>query len=178
MKLCTICSLEKTGAHASYCKSCNSARVLAWKKSNREKYNAYMREYSTKNIKDNTRRNRSARKPLTEKQRISARKSQAKWRSENPHKFREYDRKRRASKLNNGFEKYSEEQVLSAYGGACHICNNLINLDASRSVGSIGWEMSLHIDHVIPISKGGPDTLKNVRPSHGICNLRKSATIV
>lgn len=169
MKLCKICSLEKDGSHSSYCKSCNSARVLSWKKSNREKYNKYMREFSK-----NKESKRSLRKPLTEEQRVSARKATAKWRSENLHRYREYDRKRRASKLDNGFEKYSEEQVLSRYGDTCHICNYLINLDASRSIGSLGWEMSLHIDHLIPISKGGPDTLENVRPSHAVCNLKKS----
>jgi len=31
----------------------------------------------------------------------------------------------------------------------------------------------LQIDHVIPIVKGGPDTLNNVRPAHGLCNIKK-----
>jgi len=33
----------------------------------------------------------------------------------------------------------------------------------------------LHIDHLVPLAKGGSDTLENVRPAHGICNLRKWA---
>jgi 5-methylcytosine-specific restriction endonuclease McrA len=36
----------------------------------------------------------------------------------------------------------------------------------------------LHIDHVYPLSKGGLDTLENVRPSHGKCNIVKWATLV
>jgi 5-methylcytosine-specific restriction endonuclease McrA len=169
VKVCKKCGLEKTGSHASYCKSCNSARVVAWKEANREKYNDYMRKfYKNKNAE------RSTRKPLTEEQRASARISQAKWRSKNLHKYREYDRKRRALRLKNGFEKYSEDQVLSRYGNECHICNHIIDLNASRSVGVAGWELSLHIDHLIPISKGGQDRLENVRPSHAACNLKKS----
>jgi len=35
--------------------------------------------------------------------------------------------------------------------------------------------MGLHIDHVMPLSKGGPDTLENVRPAHGSCNVKKQA---
>jgi len=167
-----MCGLEKTGSHASYCKPCNSARVMEWKRANKEKYNSYMKNYAKKSKRVRVR------KPLTDKQRIAATEYKARWRSENLDKYREYDRKRRASKLNNGFEKYSEEQVLSMYGDACHICNNLINLDANRSVGLPNWEMSLHIDHLIPISKGGSDSLENVRPAHALCNLKKSSNMI
>jgi len=33
------------------------------------------------------------------------------------------------------------------------------------------------VDHIVPISKGGNDTIENVRPSHGLCNLRKGSSI-
>jgi len=46
---------------------------------------------------------------------------------------------------------------------------------ANRSPGKNGWEYSLHIDHFIAIANGGQDTLENVRPSHGICNVKKGA---
>ena len=46
-------------------------------------------------------------------------------------------------------------------------------MNAPRQTGLDGWENGLQIDHLIPISKGGPDTLINVRPTHGLCNLRK-----
>jgi 5-methylcytosine-specific restriction endonuclease McrA len=83
--------------------------------------------------------------------------------------------RRRARKLNNGFEKYSELDVISLYGSICHICNIDIDLSLPRKTSTPGWEMGLHIDHLIPISKGGPDTVENVRPAHGICNLKKHA---
>jgi len=35
--------------------------------------------------------------------------------------------------------------------------------------------MSVACDHVVPLSKGGRDDLKNVKPSHGKCNLTKSS---
>lgn len=84
--------------------------------------------------------------------------------------------RRRARKRDNGYEPYSEVQVLLKYGKNCHICNTAIDLKAPRRVGFGDWFLSLHIDHLIPIAKGGPDTLENVRPAHAICNLRKGAS--
>lgn len=81
--------------------------------------------------------------------------------------------RRRARKLNNGTEFYTRKDVLDKYGNICLICNIPIDLSISGKPGSPGWENGLHIDHIIPISKGGPDTLKNVRPTHGRCNLTR-----
>jgi 5-methylcytosine-specific restriction endonuclease McrA len=72
---------------------------------------------------------------------------------------------------------YSDADVLSTYGLDCHICQTPIDLNAPRQVGKNGWEKGLHIDHVYPLSKGGLDTIENVRPSHGKCNIIKWATV-
>lgn len=72
---------------------------------------------------------------------------------------------------------YSDEDVLRLYGTDCHICGEPIDLQADRRTGYPGWERSLHIDHVFPLSKGGTDTLDNVKPAHGRCNIIKWATI-
>lgn len=90
-----------------------------------------------------------------------------------PEKVRELSRKRRAQKINNGFEKYAESEVLELYGTNCYLCNTQIDMDASRRCGDPGWEKGLHIEHVVNIALGGPDTLDNVRPSHALCNLTK-----
>jgi 5-methylcytosine-specific restriction endonuclease McrA len=68
---------------------------------------------------------------------------------------------------------FSANTVIETYGTDCHLCGGAIDLDAPRTTGMPGWEKSLHVDHVIPLSKGGDDTLENVRPSHGKCNVRK-----
>ena len=65
------------------------------------------------------------------------------------------------------------QEVLDKYGSKCHICNKEIDLLAPRKVGVNGWEMGLHLDHIVPLSKGGSDDISNVMPSHGLCNLRK-----
>jgi hypothetical protein len=72
---------------------------------------------------------------------------------------------------------YSEAQVLLTYGQTCHICQTPVDLNAPRQAGKPGWEKGLHIDHVYPLSRGGLDTIENVRPSHGQCNVIKWATV-
>jgi 5-methylcytosine-specific restriction endonuclease McrA len=96
----------------------------------------------------------------------------------NPHIYSEAKRRRRARKLNNGVEKYTELQVLALYGTDCHICKRPVDMSAPRAVGRPGWETGLHIEHVVAIANGGPDTLENVRPSHGQCNLKKNARLI
>ena len=99
-----------------------------------------------------------------------------KWNKEHPERMREVSRKRRANKLQNGHMPYTETQVLDLYGTNCHLCQGPIDMEAPRRINKLkGWELALHIDHVVPIIAGGPDTLENVRPSHAICNMKKGA---
>ena len=102
------------------------------------------------------------------------------------HKYNRTDRKKTNKSrferyLKKGFNPesnyFTANTVLATYGTNCHICDGPIDLNASRKSGSKGWELSLHIDHLNPLSKGGDDTLENVRPSHGQCNLLKSTKI-
>lgn len=145
-----------------YRKEYNSKRNKIWYLKNKDKRNAVSKKWYQENIH----RVKSSRKA---------------WELNNPDivrkNARSKSRKRRALKKNNGFEPYTESQVLNAYGSLCHICDSQIDLSAPRWLGKNGWEYGLHIDHIIPISKGGPDTLSNVRPSHAICNVKKGAKI-
>lgn len=71
-------------------------------------------------------------------------------------------------------ERYTEAEVLELYGTDCHLCGKPIDLDAPQRTGwGKGWERGLQLDHLVPVAKGGADTLANVRPSHGLCNLSK-----
>lgn len=103
------------------------------------------------------------------------------WQNDNIDKKRSYaiktQNKRRAVKKMSSHEPYTLEEVLLKYGTSCHLCKKEIDFNLPRSVGKAGWENSFHIDHLIPISKGGNDTIENVRPSHALCNLRKGASL-
>ena len=96
-----------------------------------------------------------------------------KWAENNPDKVRAKSNRRRAAKLNAVSEFYTVEQVIKIYGSCCHICNSAIDLDAPRTTQKKNWEKGLQLDHVIPLSRGGSDTLDNIRPSHAICNIKK-----
>ena len=104
-----------------------------------------------------------------------ARRKQKKYWAKHPEKAQAFNRKRRARVNNVEHIPYTKEEVLKKYGTDCHICGTPIDLKAPRKAGKTGWEHGLHLDHLIPISKGGPDTIDNVRPAHGVCNLSKGA---
>jgi 5-methylcytosine-specific restriction endonuclease McrA len=73
--------------------------------------------------------------------------------------------------------KYSMFEILLMHGTKCHICNGSIDYSAPRIVGRKGWQNGLHLDHVIPLSKGGSDHIENVKPSHAKCNISKGADV-
>ena len=167
------------------CKECLDAVVAykkLWKKEHPEEYKQRNREYYVKNVQKINERNKRFRienpekvKEYQDKYRVQNKDAREVYRQSNLEKFRHYARKRKAWKLNNGHEEYTEQQVLDRWGEDCHICFESIDFDASRKVGKNNWEKGFHIDHLIPLSKGGGDTLSNVRPAHALCNLQKNA---
>jgi 5-methylcytosine-specific restriction endonuclease McrA len=74
------------------------------------------------------------------------------------------------------------EEIVAEHGSGCYLESNCllgqapIDYSAPRQVGATGWEYAFHPDHVIPMSRGGSDTLDNIRPIHAYCNQRKWAT--
>ncbi|WP_457149575.1 HNH endonuclease [Mycobacteroides abscessus] len=51
----------------------------------------------------------------------------------------------------------------------CHICGTEIDYDADHLD-----PMSFTVDHIVPVSKGGADTLENKAAAHRRCNRIKS----
>jgi 5-methylcytosine-specific restriction endonuclease McrA len=84
----------------------------------------------------------------------------------------------RLAQANAPSEPYTTQQILELYGTDCHICHEPIDLDAPRSVHKQGYQRGLHLDHVIPLSKGGTDLIENVKPSHARCNLSKNGRLL
>lgn len=187
-KTCTYCKQAKpladyyfnhgTTMPRSRCKKCVNLISNNIRKKDPDKYRATNLAYYYAN-KDQLNESRRAKwtevYQQTKEHRLAKQKQH---RKDNPQKVREIARKRRATKRANGWEKYTEAQVLELHGAVCHICGDPIDLSLNRKIGTEGWEMALHIDHVIPISKGGPDKLSNVKPSHGKCNLKKRANLL
>ena len=85
--------------------------------------------------------------------------------------YRERGRKTRAVKHGVAYERWTEEELLETYGSDCYICGDSIDLTLPRT--GKDSEHSFWPDHVIPVSRGGEDTINNVRPCHRQCNQNK-----
>lgn len=82
------------------------------------------------------------------------------WKRLHPEKTAHYARRRRAARTGAG-GAHSTDQVLmllEAYGWRCAYC---------------GGDGRLTIDHVVPLSRGGSDSIDNLVPACGSCNSSK-----
>lgn len=84
------------------------------------------------------------------------------WARANPEQRRESARRRKALiKGADKIETFSKLEIWERDQGICGICN--------EPADPMDW----HLDHVIPLSKGGQHTLLNVQVSHPKCNMSK-----
>ncbi len=71
---------------------------------------------------------------------------------------------KRRTQLRGGHGEFVDRAVVYGRdGGKCHIC--------SRPVSRLNF----HIDHLIPVSKGGGHTYNNVAIAHPRCNIKRGA---
>lgn len=83
------------------------------------------------------------------------------WRQENHEYVLARNRERKALKRGAISDGHTRFQVWKRDGGACQICGATLS------------RKSWHEDHVVPLSKGGTDTLGNVQATCPPCNIRK-----
>jgi HNH endonuclease len=195
-KICPACGVNKPfteyhidktrsdGVHKK-CKECRKIDTKLYNEANREVRNQKDREYHHKNreTRNAGRKARLERIPpeirkanrrahYLENQELM-REKKRQYRAENPDKVRESNNRIRAKRRALPREPYTIQDVLDRWGTNCHICGEPIDLTAPRHTQYPGWERGLQKDHVIPMSKGGPDVLENVKPAHGLCNSAK-----
>lgn len=77
-------------------------------------------------------------------------------------------RGRRARLLGVKRDIYTTADILARDGCECSLCGEVVELSLKYPDS-----LSVSVDHVVPVSKGGDDTLANVAVAHLICNLRK-----
>lgn len=191
----------------SWCNACNTKASIAWAKSHpdekrkngilyhqrhREERLAKQREYTAMHREEIRQRDRE----YTAMHREEAKKRAAEWYANNKEKARQngilyriknkdaikakhatYDKihniekvarnnKRRAAKRNNGGTYTKEEfiQLCQKYENRCLMCgrNNI----------------KLTVDHVIPISLGGSNSIENIQPLCISCNSKKHQSIL
>ena len=77
--------------------------------------------------------------------------------------------KRRAAKANVFCEEIDTQEIFARDKWTCQLCGKKV-------LRRVKWPHDFFpsIDHIIPLSKGGEHSRKNVQCAHLICNLKKS----
>ena len=155
MRLCEWCSQEIVGKRSgTKCcsKKCKNAK---WYAANAERKNASSVEWYAANL-DRVKAHK-AKWYAANADREKA--TTAKWRADNPEKTRAQQHRRRALKSSTVFQFWVKRDDVPE--GVCYWC---------------GTSDVAHVDHVMPISLGGPAVDSNEVPTCVKCNLSKGAT--
>lgn len=73
--------------------------------------------------------------------------------------------KKRAKRYGVAYEPINAQRVMERDGWKCRICGKAIKRDAVAP-----HPLSASLDHIIPMSKGGPHLYTNVQAAHFLCN--------
>lgn len=130
--------------------------VRAWKAANRERQREYWRKWYAANAAENAEKNRA---------------KSAAWRASNPVRAREKEfanaNLRRARLVGAAVgETVDRAAVVESDASTCYLCGK--HCEAA----------DIHLDHVVPLSRGGQHVMANLRVTHAACNMRKGARLV
>lgn len=130
----------------------NNQKTRAWRSANKERVrqnNKQWREANPERARANVRR----------------------WIAANPEKARALSRRsaltRRALEAKAFVEAVDPVVVYARAHGICGICDQLI-------AGGDKW----HVDHIVPLAKGGQHSYANTQPAHAFCNISKGAKLI
>jgi 5-methylcytosine-specific restriction endonuclease McrA/uncharacterized protein (UPF0212 family) len=139
----------------------------AWLDANRDKYDKYQTLYRAENREKEAARsaawyaaNKERRNQLT-----------AAWAAANPDARRIHKHNRRARESQNGgaLSKGITEKLFKLQQGKCACCGeSLFTLPSGKVDGK-----KVHLDHIMPLSKGGTNTDQNMQLLTSTCNLEK-----
>lgn len=160
-KLCGMCKVLKPlsefhrdsrlkNGRVSKCKVCAKAHKADWHADNRSRNNEVNKLWEIEN-------------------QGRAKAYRSNWSKENPDKTRAKAQRRRAAKAKADNDNHTDQQVWELYGTDCYLCGTQVVENGKRLP-------NYHEEHVVPISRGGDNTLENVRASCSACNFSKNAT--
>lgn len=160
-----FCMHAKKGVLRSHCKECRAKDALRWRRANLERARKTERDYARAHAVQKRKVSREFYERNRDRQIAKARA----WAIANPQRAREIcanaTRVYQARKQDVFVELIDRAIVFERDEGVCGICGEPV-------VGAF------HVDHIIPLSKGGSHSYDNVQLAHPTCNLRKGASLL
>jgi 5-methylcytosine-specific restriction endonuclease McrA len=136
-----------------------------WRAANLEKSRKYQREWRSANPEARAEAKRKAYRKWYASNHDKKRSAVKAWQVANPEKKRGYARvnrqHRRASCTTSTGRAPTAKQIKALLARPCHYCG----------------EPSAHVDHYVPLARGGTHTLDNLRPACALCNTSKGAKL-
>lgn len=157
--------VTRSGRMYPRCRSHLREQVRRWRLANPEKYRATTQKYNVRYQREHPRDRREWHKAYyqanIERLRAAIRAYSKVWSKANRDKKRSQFHNRRAREMAAFVERVDSAVVWQRDSGVCGICGTLAD--------SATW----HLDHIIPLSRGGTHEYANVQVSHPFCNKSK-----
>lgn len=197
--ICVKCGLSDRYGNGK-CKPCNRAKVRAWSAENAERKKASTKVWQLANAKSKSEKERLRR--LANKEKESANKkawatknaekkraydlawqkanpdrcksNRIAWESKNPEKVRSKDAMRRIRKCAKDSEKFDPFEVFERDEWKCYLCGQ----QTLKSKRGTTHNLAPELDHIIPLSRGGPHTRANSACSCRGCNGKKGSKVI
>lgn len=148
---CSVCGYVKIYRNHTYL---NGKKYLSWRCSiivNQRAKEWVKTEKGRKAVNDRVAKYR-------ERNRELCRERVRNWKEKNP----DYNSRRRSRLQNSFVEDIDVQELIRKQQGRCGICNR-----------PLAKGKKFHIDHIVPLSKGGEHSMVNTQITHPICNLQK-----
>lgn len=165
MKPCRVCKIEKplsefhpnprcSGGHVHQCKQCVKEKSSKYWRENKEAIHARNREWARKNPDKIAAYHKKWATENPEKNAASYKN----WAKANPTKVRSISQRRRLREKGNQIFEILPRDMKRLYASPCFYCGKTGKMTA---------------DHVIPVSRGGAQSIGNLVPACPSCNFSK-----
>ncbi len=188
MKRCARCGQEKpveefhrnkrmADGYAQYCKTCqaqaareyylrHAAQVKEKSKAYRERDPEATAQMRRREYERHAETYRERARKWTEDHPERVRENKRRYRQERPDVWRKHNTLRRARRKGATVGEVNFEEIVARDGGRCWICGRPVT------------EETRQFDHVIPLSKGGEHSTRNIRLACQFCNYSKHDRLV